>query len=455
MDKNAKISLPAKVARILNTLGEHGYEAYAVGGCVRDSLLGRTPQDWDITTSARPEQVKALFRHTIDTGIQHGTVTVMLDHEGFEVTTYRIDGEYEDARHPKEVAFTANLLEDLKRRDFTINAMAYSKDRGLIDEFGGMNDLQRKIIRCVGDPWQRFGEDALRILRAVRFAAQLGFEIEENTKKAIVELAPTLSKISAERIQTETVKLLMSDRPEMWRSVYDLGITRIIMPEFDAIMETPQNTPHHMYNVGEHTLKALSLTEKDRILRLTMLLHDIGKASMRTTDANGVDHFKGHGPAGKEIAKKILRRLKFDNDTIAQVTHLIYWHDYRPAPEEKAVRRAIHKVGEDLFPLFLKVQRADNLAQSMYLREEKLARIDGVEKLYHEIMEKHQCVSLKTLAVTGRDLIAEGMKPGPQMGAVLQELLEVVLDQPEMNEKEKLLAWWKEHGTCQKAEGTL
>ena len=227
-----------------------------------------------------------------------------------------------------------------------------------------------------------------------------------------MELAPTLSKISAERIQTETVKLLMSDRPEMWRSVYDLGITRIIMPEFDAIMETPQNTPHHMYNVGEHTLKALSLTEKDRILRLTMLLHDIGKANMRTTDANGVDHFKGHGSEGKEIAKKILRRLKFDNDTIVQVTRLIYWHDYRPAPEEKAVRWAIYKVGEDLFPLFLKVQRADNLAQSMYLREEKLERIEAVEKLYHEIMEKHQCVSLKTLAVTGRDLIAEGMKPG-------------------------------------------
>ena len=450
-----RIQLPVKVDNIIKTLEAAGYEAFAVGGCIRDSVLGRTPQDWDITTSAKPQDVKRLFSHTIDTGIQHGTVTVMLEHEGFEVTTYRIDGEYEDARHPKEVTYTVNLLEDLKRRDFTINAMAYSKDRGLIDEFGGMNDLQRKIIRCVGDPWQRFGEDALRILRAVRFAAQLGFEIEENTKKAIVELAPTLSKISAERIQTETVKLLMSDRPEMWRSVYDLGITRIIMPEFDAIMETPQNTPHHMYNVGEHTLKALSLTEKDRILRLTMLLHDIGKASMRTTDANGVDHFKGHGPAGKEIAKKILRRLKFDNDTIAQVTHLIYWHDYRPAPEEKAVRRAIHKVGEDLFPLFLKVQRADNLAQSMYLREEKLARIDGVEKLYHEIMEKHQCVSLKTLAVTGRDLIAEGMKPGPQMGAVLQELLEVVLDQPEMNEKEKLLAWWKEHGTCQKAEGTL
>ena len=450
-----RLQLPAAVNMIIDVLQAHGYEGFAVGGCVRDSVLNRTPDDWDITTSATPYQVKELFSKTVDTGLQHGTVTVMVHGVGYEVTTYRIDGEYEDGRHPKEVQFTSNLTEDLKRRDFTINAMAYSKDCGLIDEFGGMQDLQRKIIRCVGDPWQRFGEDALRILRAVRFAAQLGFEIEENTKKAIVELAPTLSKISAERIQTETVKLLMSDRPEMWRSVYDLGITRIIMPEFDAIMETPQNTPHHMYNVGEHTLKALSLTEKDRILRLTMLLHDIGKASMRTTDANGVDHFKGHGPAGKEIAKKILRKLKFDNDTIAQVTHLIYWHDYRSAPEEKAVRRAIHKVGEDLFPLFLKVQRADNLAQSMYLREEKLARIDGVEKLYHEIMEKHQCVSLKTLAVTGRDLIAEGMKPGPQMGAVLQELLEMVLDQPEMNEKEKLLAWWKEHGTCQKAEGTL
>ena len=333
-----RLQLPAAVNMIIDVLQAHGYEGFAVGGCVRDSVLNRTPDDWDITTSATPYQVKELFSKTVDTGLQHGTVTVMVHGVGYEVTTYRIDGEYEDGRHPKEVQFTSNLTEDLKRRDFTINAMAYSKDRGLIDEFGGMNDLQRKIIRCVGDPWQRFGEDALRILRAVRFAAQLGFEIEENTKKAIVELAPTLSKISAERIQTETVKLLMSDRPEMWRSVYDLGITRIIMPEFDAIMETPQNTPHHMYNVGEHTLKALSLTEKDRILRLTMLLHDIGKASMRTTDANGVDHFKGHGPAGKEIAKKILRRLKFDNDTIAQVTHLIYWHDYRPAPEEKAVQ---------------------------------------------------------------------------------------------------------------------
>ena len=434
-----RLQLPAAVNMIIDVLRAHGYEGFAVGGCVRDSVLNRTPDDWDITTSATPYQVKELFPKTVDTGLQHGTVTVMVHGVGYEVTTYRIDGEYEDGRHPKEVQFTSNLTEDLKRRDFTINAMAYSKDRGLIDEFGGMNDLQRKIIRCVGDPWQRFGEDALRILRAVRFAAQLGFEIEENTKKAIVELAPTLSKISAERIQTETVKLLMSDRPEMWRSVYDLGITRIIMPEFDAIMETPQNTPHHMYNVGEHTLKALSLTEKDRILRLTMLLHDIGKASMRTTDANGVDHFKGHGPAGKEIAKKILRRLKFDNDTIRKVTRLVKWHDDRPEGTLKSVRRAVNRIGEDLFPLYLEVQQADMLAQSLYRRGEKQARLDSVRDAYRQIIEEKQCVSLKTLAVTGRDLIENGYRPGREIGEKLEKLLNLVLEDPEKNQKEILL----------------
>ena len=449
------LEIPKNAETILHILENAGYEAYVVGGCVRDSILGRKPDDWDITTSAKPEQVKELFHRTVDTGLQHGTVTVLMEKEGYEVTTYRVDGEYEDGRHPKEVTFTASLEEDLKRRDFTINAMAYNPSGGLVDLFGGLEDIDRKIIRCVGDPLERFTEDALRIMRAVRFSAQLGFSIEEETRKALKVLAPNLKHVSAERIQVELVKLLMSPHPDYLRTAYEAGITAEFLPEFDACMETPQNTPHHCYTVGEHILHSLCYVRADRVLRITMLLHDIGKPAVRKTDENGRDHFKTHGNAGEKMAGQILRRLKFDNDTIAQVTHLIYWHDYRPAPEEKAVRRAIHKVGEDLFPLFLKVQRADNLAQSMYLREEKLARIDGVEKLYHEIMEKHQCVSLKTLAVTGRDLIAEGMKPGPQMGAVLQELLEVVLDQPEMNEKEKLLAWWKEHGTCQKAEGTL
>lgn len=438
-----RIKMPAAVNMIIEVLQQRGYEAFAVGGCVRDSILGRIPDDWDITTSASPYQVKELFQRTVDTGLQHGTVTVMVGNTGYEVTTYRIDGEYEDGRHPKEVLFTSNLTEDLKRRDFTINAMAYSQEQGLIDAFGGMDDMQNKIIRCVGDPWKRFGEDALRILRAVRFAAQLGFVIEEKTKQAIVELAPTLVKISAERIQTEMVKLLISDRPQLWKTVYETGITKIIMPEFDRMMETEQNNPHHIGTVGEHTLLALTKVEKNKVLRLTMLLHDLGKYETRTTDEQGTDHFYGHGKAGEELAKKILRRLKFDNDTIRQVTKLVLWHDYRVTPERKAVRRAVNKVGEDLFPLLLKIQRADYQAQSEYRREEKMQRLSQVEEIYNEILENKECVSLKNLAVTGRDLIHEGMKPGPQLGATLQQLLEVVLEQPEMNEKEKLLEYWK------------
>lgn len=438
-----RLKMPAAVNMIIEVLQQRGYEAFAVGGCVRDSILGRIPDDWDITTSASPYQVKELFQRTVDTGLQHGTVTVMVGNTGYEVTTYRIDGEYEDGRHPKEVLFTSNLTEDLKRRDFTINAMAYSREQGLIDEFGGMDDMQNKIIRCVGDPWKRFGEDALRILRAVRFAAQLGFVIEEKTKQAIVELAPTLIKISAERIQTEMVKLLISDRPQLWETVYETGITKIIMPEFDRIMETEQNNPHHIGTVGEHTLLALTKAENNKILRLTMLLHDLGKYETKTTDEQGTDHFYGHGKAGEELAKKILRRLKFDNDTIRQVTKLIFWHDYQVIPEKKAVRRAVNKVGEDLFPLFMKVQQADYQAQSEYQRKEKMQRLSQVEEIYREILENKECVSLKTLAVTGKDLIREGMKPGPQLGETLQQLLEIVLEHPEMNEKEKLLEYWK------------
>ena len=244
------MKLPEHVNRIIHRLQKEGYDAYAVGGCVRDTLLGREPKDWDITTSARPEIVKSLFSHTIDTGIQHGTVTVMLDHVGYEVTTYRIDGEYEDSRHPKEVIFTGNLVEDLKRRDFTINAMAYNDESGLVDAFEGEQDLKKGIIRCVGNPHDRFGEDALRMLRAVRFAAQLGFSIEERTKVAVADLAPTLAKVSAERIQMELVKLLTSANPQEMREVYELGLSRVFLPEFDRMMETPQHNKHHMYTVG-------------------------------------------------------------------------------------------------------------------------------------------------------------------------------------------------------------
>lgn len=434
-----KINLPEKVNRIIDTLTAHGYEAYAVGGCVRDSMLGREPGDWDITTSAKPGEVKALFSHTIDTGILHGTVTVMIKREGFEVTTYRIDGEYEDARHPKEVLFTSNLLEDLKRRDFTINAMAYNETAGLVDAFGGISDLREGRIRCVGEAEERFSEDALRMLRAVRFAAQLGFSIEDRTKEAIKKLSGNIARVSAERIQSELVKLLVSPHPEQLKTAYDTGLTHVFLPEFDIMMETPQNNPHHCYGVGEHTMKAVTEAPADKALRLALLLHDVAKPPLKTTGPDGKDHFYGHPVKGSEMARRILRRLKFDNDTTDLVCRLIRWHDDNPELSEKSIRKAVSRIGMDLYPALFLVKRADILAQSSFQRAEKLSYLDGYERLYDEIREKQQCLTLKQLAVSGNDLIAEGMKPGKEIGAMLKQLLEIVLEDPAQNTKEILL----------------
>ena len=439
-----KIELPEKVHKIITTLQMNGYEAYAVGGCVRDSMLGRTPGDWDITTSAKPEEIKALFHRTFDTGIEHGTVTVLLDHEGFEVTTYRIDGEYEDSRHPKEVVFTRNLREDLLRRDFTINAMAYNEKEGLVDIFGGTEDLNSGIIRCVGTAKERFREDALRILRGVRFAAQLDFKIEDTTREAMRELAPTLRQISAERIQAEFVKMLVSDHPELLRTAWELGITGQFLPEFDRLMATGQETPHHMYSVGDHTLCALQNIRADKVLRLTMLLRDMGKPALKTVDADGVAHFKKHAAKSEEIARQVLRRLKFDNDTLRKVSQLVRCHDYRMPATSRNVRRMMARVGEELFPCYMEVRRADVLAQSLYQREEKIKNLDDIEQLYHEITEAGQCVSLKTLAVSGRDLISAGMSPGKEIGEKLTELLDAVIEDPKLNVKEELLKRVKE-----------
>lgn len=428
-----KIELPKKVSTIINRLLQHGYEAYAVGGCVRDSVLGKIPDDWDITTNATPAEVKKLFFRTIDTGIAHGTVTVMLEHEGFEVTTYRIDGEYEDSRHPKSVSFTSNLVEDLKRRDFTVNAMAYNDTCGIVDEFHGMKDLKNNIIRCVGNPEDRFKEDALRILRAVRFSAQLNFQIEDQTKKAIQKLAPNLNNISAERIQVELVKLLVSDHPDRLKQAYEMGITKVILPEFDKMMECEQNNPHHLYTVGEHTLKSVLQIDRNKALRLAMLFHDVAKPETKTTDENGVDHFHGHPHISVEMTKLILRRLKFDNETINKVCVLIKYHDADIEADKKSVRRMVNKVLEDNFLDLLKVKRADILAQSNYKREEKLYNVNTVEKLFHEIIRDKECVSLKNLAVSGQDLIDNGIKPGRQMGVILDTLLNEVIEEPKLN----------------------
>lgn len=456
------IQMPDKVKEIIQTLVDHGYEAYAVGGCVRDSILGRTPGDWDITTSAKPEQVKQLFRRTIDTGIEHGTVTIMLDKDGFEVTTYRIDGEYEDNRHPKNVEFTSNLVEDLKRRDFTINAMAYNDKEGIVDKFRGLEDIERKIIRCVGNPDERFDEDALRILRAIRFAAQLDFAIETETEVAIEKKAKFLSNISAERIRVELEKLLMSKHPEKLIHAYKLGITEIVLPEFDKMMNTPQNMPSHIYGVGEHSIAAVQAVQslfvnipyvedaKEQILFsldhklqvilcFTMLLHDCGKPSKRETDENGMDHFYGHAQESAVLAKKILRRLKCDNYTIDTATALIKYHDYPLTTDKTGLRRAANKIGVDLMELLFLVKEADSLAHAKEACESRLQSLYEVKEVYQEICIANDCLELKDLAVTGKDLIEAGFEQGKLLGIILNQLLQHVLENPQDNKKELLL----------------
>ena len=433
------MNLPAEVQNIINVLESNGHEAYAVGGCVRDCFLGKVPHDWDITTSALPEQVKTLFSRTFDTGIEHGTVTVLLKGVGYEVTTYRVDGKYEDGRHPKEVTFTASLEEDLKRRDFTINAMAYNDSHGLVDLFGGESDLRAKIIRAVGNPMERFTEDALRMLRALRFSAQLGFEIETATYEAIKVLAPTLERISAERIQVEMVKLVTSNHPEKLRNVYETGLSKVFFPELDIMMECDQVNKHHIYSVGEHTIAAMQQVPADKVLRLATMLHDIAKPCCKTVDENGQNHFKMHPVKGADMARVFMRRLKFDNDTTDRVCILVKNHDDRPEITPRNIRRLIIRVGRDNFEDLLALKRADCLAQSTYHRKEKLEYIDAMEVEYRKILQEENCLSIKDLQVNGKDLIDMGVPQGQRIGEILKELFEDVVDNPEHNNRDYLL----------------
>lgn len=463
-----KIQLPQNVEYIINELGNNGYEAFAVGGCVRDSILGRVPKDWDITTKATPLEVKRIFRRTIDTGIQHGTVTVMLDKAGYEVTTYRVDGEYEDNRRPKAVSFTNDLIEDLKRRDFTINAMAYNKEKGLVDAFDGLSDIQEGIIRCVGSATERFEEDALRILRAVRFSAQLGFVIENHTLEAVRKKANNLKNISAERIRVELDKLIMSPYPEKLILAYETGITKVIFPEFNVMMETEQNNYYHIFSVGEHTIKTVQAlnkalcepafrednceTKEERVsfsykeqamLCWAMLLHDVGKPDCKSSNAKG-DHFYGHAKIGAQKARLILRRLKFDNETVDTVFRLVLWHDYRFTLTPPAMRKAVNKIGEDIMDMLFEVQKADILGKNPEVFEEKLLTLTKVKNLFYKIRQNHECVSLKSLKINGKDLIALGFKPGAELGKTLSYLLNMVLETPELNDRDVLRSLAKE-----------
>lgn len=436
-----KIKIPEQAKNIIKELNQAGFEAYVVGGCVRDSLLNKEPQDWDITTSAKPEQVKSLFLRTIDTGIEHGTVTVMMDKVGYEVTTYREDGEYKDHRRPMGVTFTSSLKEDLKRRDFTINAMAYNDTEGLVDLFGGKEDLANGILRCVGEARDRFNEDALRILRALRFSAQLNFELEEETQEAMREKCRFLRDISAERIQVELTKLLVSAHPEKLLNGYELGITKVVLPEFDAMMQTPQQHPYHCYNVGLHTMEVVKNIDPEPILRWAALLHDVAKPLCRTRDDQGVDHFYGHDVRGEKMADEVIKRMKLDNHTLHAVCTLVRIHDqwFSLPVKKSAVKKKLNQIGADLFLDLLKLNRADGLGQAPKKWKEKEEYLRQVREVFDEVIKEQECFSLKDLAVSGGDLIQAGMKPGKEMGALLQYLLEIVIEHPEENEKEHLI----------------
>lgn len=434
-----KIRVPEDVRYIIETLEAHGHEAYAVGGCVRDTMLGREPQDWDITTSAKPQEVKALFRRTVDTGIEHGTVTIMIGPEGYEVTTYRIDGKYSDSRHPESVTFTPELREDLRRRDFTINAMAYNERAGVQDLFGGREDLDRKIIRAVGCPEERFREDALRIMRCVRFAAQLGFTIDDETYKAAAALSGTLDNISRERIREELLKMLVSDHPEYITLLQDIGALKTVFPEFARMQEMYQTSPLHEQTVAEHTLRVMKALPKDKVLRLTALFHDCGKPDVCTVDADRRQLFEGHAARSAKIADRILGELKFDNDTRKKVVHLVACHGLDRLTDRYSMRKAMHEVGKEDLGVLLRFLAVDDAEKSAYAKQELPERSAEIA-LYEEVLAAGECTSLSELKITGGDLIALGMKPGKALGAALAALLEEVLRDPALNNKEALSA---------------
>ena len=433
--------IPKNVQQLLHQLTARGYEAYAVGGCVRDTLLGRTPNDWDICTSALPEETEAVFAgyRVIETGLKHGTVTVMLENQPFEITTFRRDGTYADHRRPDEVHFVRSLREDLARRDFTVGAMAADEDGNIVDLFGGETDLQNRVICCVGQPEKRFEEDALRILRGLRFASQLGFSIHPDTARAMEEKKELLSFVSAERIYKELTKLL--EGPDAAKVLRNHGrVLSTVLPEIVPAMGFLQKNPYHDRDVWGHTLKALAESPPDPCIRWALLLHDLGKPERFTVDENGVGHFYGHPQRGEEMAREIFTRLKADKYTRDTVCALIKYHDYDTPASEKTARRFLREFGSELLPQLLEVKRCDALAHAdtpkTRARYENLMVLTG---LVQEAMAQGLCCSLRELAIGGRELMALGVPAGPQIGQILNQLLEDVVEERCENRPDVLL----------------
>lgn len=433
------ILIPPHALTVVERLERYGFEAYVVGGCVRDSLLGRCPKDWDVCTNALPEEVLRVFRrfHVIKTGLQHGTLTVMVNHQPVEVTTFRIDGSYTDNRHPDSVNFVSRVEEDLARRDFTINAMAYNPTRGLVDAFDGQADLRARIIRCVGEPDARFNEDGLRILRALRFAARYNFGIETETAYSIHRNRHLLENVSVERIFSELKGILIGEGVLGMMQAFP-DVFSIIIPELAPGIGFEQHNPHHCYDVWTHTAHAVQAAPAEEAVRLALLLHDIAKPATFTRGADGKGHFYGHGTRGAELARSIMQHLKSDNATLQTVVTLVREHDNTLPTTAPGMRRLIGRLGVELLQQLLAVKQADMDAQSTHERPAKQATLRAARLLLEDVLEEPPAFSVGDLALTGRDLMAMGLRPGPAIGSILKTLLSEVQDETLSNTHEAL-----------------
>lgn len=434
------IVLPKNVKLIIDILNKNNFEAFIVGGCVRDSIIGLTPHDWDICTNAKPEEIKKCFEffNTFDSGIKHGTISIVIDSEVYEVTTYRIDGTYSDNRRPDSVTFTSDIAKDLARRDFTINAMAYNEQCGLIDPYSGRNDLLDKIIRCVGNPDFRFNEDALRIIRALRFASVYDFEIENETSKSICKNADLLKNIAVERISLEFNKLLCGNGAEEILNNYR-DVIAVFIPEIKPMFDYSQHTKHHNRDLWRHTTYSVNSIDKMPLLRMSMLLHDIGKPKACKRDEDGTCHFKGHPKYSAEMAEIILRRLKYPTDFIETCVTLIKYHDVRFSGSKRQLRHVMSAIGDKNVELLLKIQRADIMAQSDYKHKEKLEKLDLACEVYEKILADKDCFTLKQLKINGNDIKKLGVTEGVKIGKILKMLLSLVIEDKLENKKSALL----------------
>lgn len=435
------MNLPVDVENLICLLNENGYKAYAVGGCVRDDLMNRAAGDVDITTSAKPEEVEKILSENsikfVETGLKHGTVTAVIHHIPYEITTFRTDGEYKDSRRPESVMFVENIEDDLSRRDFTINAIAYNKYDGFVDAFGGMDDIKSKVIRCVGDADKRFKEDALRIMRAIRFSSVLGFEMEEKTKKAIFDNVQLLDNIAAERIYTELIKLLMGDHAEKVLLEFKEVIAQII-PEFKPCFACEQHSKWHLYDVYTHIVKSVALSPKKDYIRLAVLFHDIGKPQCKKTDEKGVDHFKGHPIVSADITRTVLKRLKVSKEIFNKVVTLVEIHDLHITQKPSNIKKWLRKLGEEFIFDFIDLKIADMASHNLNEAGHELNELKHIRKLTQKVIDSGEPYRICDLDINGHDLVELGYK-GKDISTELENLIKIVSGNPKCNTKEKLI----------------